>query len=286
MPNQTGVGAVDFAGSIFLESSSVRANVNRLNWRAEVLIRRNIESFRGKRVLDLASHDGRFMHAALANGAKKVIGVEAREEHVAQARHNLGRVGYAPDSYEVLCGDLVEHLKSMAPGSIDTILCFGVFSHLIEQVEIIREIRRIAPSTFILDTWVAMEQWNLGERIRNHRVNLFVKDTQQGGDAGTSLLARLKRLWTAVVPGPGSKVGNLVFLYEDPQAPGATVRPSGLMAWTNRSVVEMLFEHYGLDYERVDWRAQRVTDWTDLGDYRRGARETWIARPARGQAGR
>jgi hypothetical protein len=53
------------------------------------------------------------------------------------------------------------------------------------------------------------------------------------------------------------------------------------MAWANRSVVEMLFEHYGLAYERVDWRAQRVTDWTDLSDYRRGARETWIVRPGR-----
>jgi len=282
MPNETGVGTVDFTDSIFLESSSVRANVNRLNWRAEVLIKRNTESFRGKRVLDLASHDGRFMHAALANGAQKVIGVEAREEHVAQARHNLGRVGHAHDSYEVLCGDLVEHLRAMEPGSIDTVMCLGVFSHLIEQVEIIREIRRIAPSTFILDTWVAMEQWNLGERIRNHRVNVFVRDTQQGGDGGISLVARLKRLLTAVVPGPGSKVGNLVFLYEDPQAPGATVRPSGLMAWANRSVVEMLFEHYGLSYERVIWHSQGVTDWTDLGDYRRGARETWIVHPSHG----
>ncbi|WP_047258477.1 class I SAM-dependent methyltransferase [Chromobacterium subtsugae] len=281
MSNQAGVAVVDFNGSIFLESSNVRAQANRLNWRSEVLMGRNPDCFKGKRVLDLASHDGRFMHAALKHGASKVIGVEAREEHVIHARHNLSRAGHAPDSYQVLCGDLVEHLKQIETGSVDTVLCFGVFSHLIEQVEIIREIRRIAPGAFILDTWVAKEQWNLRERLRNHKVNLWVRDTQQGGDRGLSLLARFKRLMASVLPGPGSKVGSMVLLYEDPQAPGATVRPSGLMAWANRSALEMLFEHFGLEYARVDWMAQRVSDWTDLEDYRNGSRESWVVRPGR-----
>lgn len=185
------------------------------------------------------------------------------------------------DSYEVICGDLVEYLKGVEPGAFDTILCFGVLSHLIEHIEIMREVSRIAPGTFILDTWVALEHWNLRERLRNYRVNSFVTRTQQGGTRGPGLMRQLQSWLANIVPSSHSRTGNLVFLYEDAQAPGATARPSGLMGWANPSLVEMLFDHFGLEYERVDWKSQGITDWTELDDYKRGARESWVARSPR-----
>ncbi|CAJ7743773.1 methyltransferase domain protein [Burkholderia pseudomallei] len=281
MSNQLIQSGVDFSGSVFLASSNVRANAHRLNWRAKVLVSGYAADFKGKRVLDLASHDGRFMHAALAHGATKVIGVEARDDHVDSARANLARGGHDRGRYDVICADLVEYLKSVDTGAFDTILCFGVLSHLIEHVDIVREVGRIAPGAFILDTWVARERWNLRERLRNRRVNAFVRRTQQGGFGSVSGIARLRSWLNDVIPSGHSRTGNLVFLYEDAAAPGATVRQSGLMGWANRSLVEMLFDHYGLAHERVDWRAQGVADWSELEDYRLGRRESWVARARR-----
>lgn len=270
--------SVDFSGSVYLSSSNVRAIAQRLNWRAKVLISGYKEDFRGKRVLDLASHDGRFMHAALSHGAAKVVGVEVRESHIHAALDNLAQCGHARERYEVVAGDLVEYLRSVDPGDFDTILCFGVLSHLIEHVDVVREISRIAPGAFILDTWVACENWNLRERLRNHRVNAFVRKTQQGGFGNLSMATRIRNWVNDMLPSERSRIGNMVLLYEDATAPGATARQSGLMAWANRSCIEMLFDHYGLDYERVDWHAQGITDWFELDDYRRGARESWVAR--------
>lgn len=281
MSSQLSERSIDFSKSVFLTSSNVRANAHRLNWRSEVLLSRYADAFKDKKVLDLASHDGRFMHAALAHGASKVVGVEVRADHAISAQKNLAQGGHSSDSYEVICADLVEYLKSVEPGAFDTILCFGVLSHLIEHIEIMREVSRIAPGTFILDTWVALEQWNLRERLRNYRVNSFVTRTQQGGTRGNGLMGRVQRWLRNVVPSAHSRTGNLVFLYEDAQAPGATVRPSGLMGWANPSLVEMLFDHFGLEHERVNWKAQGITDWTELDDYKRGARESWVARTPR-----
>ncbi|AJW99705.1 class I SAM-dependent methyltransferase, partial [Burkholderia gladioli] len=272
---------VDFSGSVYLASSTVRAVAQRLNWRAKVLISGYEQDFRGKRVLDLASHDGRFMHAALAHGAAKVVGVEVRESHLDAARANLAQGGHARERYEVVAGDLVEYLRSVEPGGFDTILCFGVLSHLIEHIDVMREIGRIAPGAFILDTWVARERWNLRERLRNRRVNAFVRNMQQGGFGKRSLLTRMQGWFDDVLPSERSRTGNLVLLYEDAAAPGATARQSGLMGWANRSAVEMLFDHYGLDHERVDWHAQGLTDWSELEDYRSGSRESWVARARR-----
>lgn len=278
MSSQLSERSIDFSKSIFLKSSSVRAIAHRLNWRSEVLLNRHADALKGKKVLDLASHDGRFMHAALAHGAEKVVGVEVRVDHTKSTKVNLAQCGHPSDSYEVFCGDLVEYLKSVEPGAFDTILCFGVLSHLIEHIEIMREVSRIAPGTFILDTWVALEQWNLRERVRNYRVNSFVARTQQGGARGVSLINRMQNFLASVIPSAQSRTGNLVFLYEDAQAPGATTHPSGLMGWANPSLVEMLFDHFGLEYDRVDWKSQGITDWTELDDYKRGARESWVAR--------
>lgn len=267
---------IDFAGSVFLESSVVSPDLNRLNWRAEVLINRQPAAFIGKRVLDLACHDGRFTHAALARGAKQVTGVEARSDHVEKARQNLKAMGHDPARFAFEVADLVEYLRQAPANSFDTIMCFGVFSHLIEQVEILREVRRIAPSHFILDTWVAKDRNNFIERWRNHRVNTYVSVCQQGERRKTAIGQFFSRI-SDVFREPADCTGTLVFLYEDATAPGATIRPSGLMAWASDRLIRILFGHYGFECIQVDWRAQGVRDWSNLHDYRAHERSSWIA---------
>src|SRR5215469_18424573 len=66
----------------FYLSSSTAATSARLNLRYEAIFGENRDIFAGASVLDLASHDGRWSLAALATGARSVIGIEARPELV------------------------------------------------------------------------------------------------------------------------------------------------------------------------------------------------------------
>lgn len=272
---------IDFSNSIFLDSSNVSAYPTRLSWRAEILINRQKSAFAGKKVLDLASHDGRFSYAALAAGATYVVGVEGRQKHVDHAFSNLAMLGYDRSRCQFICSNLVDYLRTVEPGSFDTVLCFGVMSHLIEHVEVIREIRRINPSCFILDTAVAREQRNTRERHRNFRVNHFVRTAQLGHPAITRW-QRLRSWLRAMTTDPGYRTGTMVFLYENYQADGATIAKDGLMAWSTPTLIEMLLNHYDFQYERIDWTKQGVDtkDWWFLEDYRNGQRGAWMARPS------
>ena len=69
---------VDYKDTPFLETGKIKAEAlpYRLNWRCEILLTRNQEAINGKRILDLASHDGVFSYACLKLGASHVTGVE------------------------------------------------------------------------------------------------------------------------------------------------------------------------------------------------------------------
>src|ERR1017187_9318082 len=77
----------------FYSSSVTYPYPNRLNQRHRACIEWNEAMIRGKCVLDLASHDGRWSFAALKAGATKVVGIEARDHLVQAARSNLHEYG-------------------------------------------------------------------------------------------------------------------------------------------------------------------------------------------------
>jgi Methyltransferase domain len=271
--------SVNFGRTQFLKTSKIAVSTNRLNWRAEVLIAENRGAIEGKRILDLASCDGRFSYAALMCGAKYVLGVDGRQQHVDNAEKNLDMAGFGSDRYKFICGDLVGFLKNIEPQEFDTILCFGVFSHLIEQVEVLREIQRITPEIFILDTWVARERRNIFDRLINNKINDYVEDVQVGKPVKMGLIKSLCRKVRCIFEAKPSDTGTLVFLYENPAAEGATISSSGLMAWPTKSVVKMLFQHFGFSYNQIDWKTKNIKDWDSLNDYKKGTRGSWIATP-------
>lgn len=121
----TTCSTIDFSNSIFLDSNNVNAYPTRLSWRAEILINRQKSVFAGKRVLDLASHDGRFSYAVLIAGATHVVGLEGRQKHVDHIFSNLATPGYDSSRCQFICPDLVEYLRTVEPGSFDTVLRFG-----------------------------------------------------------------------------------------------------------------------------------------------------------------
>ena len=63
----------------FYETSQTGDPRERINLRYEAIFAHNADVFQGARVLDIASHDGRWSLAALRTGAAEVIGIEARE---------------------------------------------------------------------------------------------------------------------------------------------------------------------------------------------------------------
>ena len=68
-------------------------NPDRMCFRHIGIIQRNKDLFQGKRVLDLASHDGRWSFAAIKAGAKEVVGVEARPQLIEAANETMIDLG-------------------------------------------------------------------------------------------------------------------------------------------------------------------------------------------------
>ena len=70
-----------------------------MNERYEALFASNRDIFDGARVLDLASHDGRYSFAALKTGAAHVTGVEVRQSLVDRAQDTFAFYGQDPETY-------------------------------------------------------------------------------------------------------------------------------------------------------------------------------------------
>jgi 2-polyprenyl-3-methyl-5-hydroxy-6-metoxy-1,4-benzoquinol methylase len=252
---QDGHVQVDFRGSRFLQTSGVGRRPNRLTWRSEVLLARQAHAIKGKRVLDLASHDGRFSHVCLALGARHVTGVEGRPHLVAHAKDNLSSLGYSADQYNFLCGDVFDHLESCDLGEYDTVLCLGLFYHIVRQVELLNQVRRIEPQYLILDSTVRKPPYT---RLRK----LFDRQPLR-----------------SLVPRYLFRTAYLQFVREDYQSDANTTEESGVVAIPTPAAVEMLLDASGFDWHRIDWGSQGITDWTGLQDYRLGKRVSYVGRP-------
>lgn len=136
----------------FYETTQTQAFKGRLNLRYEAIFAQNADLFPGARVLDIASHDGRWSLAALRNGAAEVIGIEARDDLVEDARENLDL--YAPGRrYEFRAGDVFEVLADER-FDVDVVLCLGFLYHTLRYNELMRRIRDLEPRHLLVDTAV------------------------------------------------------------------------------------------------------------------------------------
>lgn len=99
-------------GGCASKGGSTASRPNRLNQRHRAFIAANEVIINGKRVLDIASHDGRWSFAALAVGARHIYGIEAREHLVSNAEGNFR--AYPEARAEI------ERIAKMAPGVVGT----------------------------------------------------------------------------------------------------------------------------------------------------------------------
>jgi len=139
----------------FAETSEVASDLERLDFRYRHVIERNKRLLEGKRVLDIASHDGRFSFAAVNGaGAKSVLGIEARKHLVESSKETFKRYGIAQDRYRFVVGDIFEEIKKIKPGSIDTAMVLGFLYHTARQYELMSALSRLGVKNVIIDSKV------------------------------------------------------------------------------------------------------------------------------------
>ncbi|MDP2122983.1 MAG: class I SAM-dependent methyltransferase [Parvibaculum sp.] len=144
----------------FLETSIVGNWPDRLNARYEAIVSANKSLFQGARVLDLASHDGRWTFAALDAGASSVVGIEVRPDLVATAHENMEALGVSKSAYRFEAGDIFEN-RNLFLEPFDVVLCLGLFYHTMRHVELLQLIDLTNVSTLILDTMLTDSDGNL-----------------------------------------------------------------------------------------------------------------------------
>jgi len=129
---------------------------NRMNERYEALFASNRDIFDGARVLDLASHDGRYSFAALKTGAAHVIGVEVRQSLIDRAQEAFAFYGQDPETYRFVRGDIFEVL-AREEFDVDVVLCFGFLYHTYRHTELMYRLNKLAPRHLIVDTIITPE---------------------------------------------------------------------------------------------------------------------------------
>jgi hypothetical protein len=142
--------------SSFLKGHGVTESVaaaQRMHERHKRIIEANPDSFQGKTVLDLASHNGRWTYAALEAGATFALGIEARQELISRGIPEF--VEIPQEKYQFICGDIFDQ-QALASAAgyrkFDTVLCLGIFYHITDHYRLIRQMRSFNPSSIIFDS--------------------------------------------------------------------------------------------------------------------------------------
>lgn len=136
----------------FYSTSQTSPFPDRLNSRHEAIIAKNAPLFFGKRVLDIASHDGRWTFAALKSGASHVIGIEPRQELIRSARETFDFYDIPQERYDFRCGDVFDLIEGV---QVDIVLCLGFYYHTIRHAELLDRIERTGARLVVIDTEVS-----------------------------------------------------------------------------------------------------------------------------------
>jgi Methyltransferase domain len=152
----------------FFETSKTVPFRDRLNLRYEAIFAENRDVFAGARVLDIASHDGRWSFAALMTGAAHVVGIEGRPELVANAEATFQQYGIDRERYRFIAADIFEAVAD-AEMRFDVVLCLGFLYHTLRYNELLSHIHRMEPHHLIVDTLVLQHEGPL-VKLRVERV--------------------------------------------------------------------------------------------------------------------
>ncbi len=137
----------------FLDTSDTASSKGRLNLRHVAIIEEHREVLDGARVLDIASHDGRWSFAALQAGASHVTGIEGRDHLVANANKTFAAKGIDESRFRFILGDAHDTLTA-GVGTFDVVMCLGFLYHTLRYPELFAGIRRTGARHVLVDTRV------------------------------------------------------------------------------------------------------------------------------------
>jgi hypothetical protein len=229
----------------FLETSTTASNRKRLNLRHVAMFRSHQEIFPGAKVLDIASHDGRWSMAAHRMGAQHVTGIEVSPQLVKSAHETFDHYAVDPARYRFVNDDVFDVLADPAAHGldVDVVMCLGFIYHTLRYQELFAGVRALRPKHFLIDTAVILSDEPM--------VKLNLEDTSKESAGDDHSFAH---------------EGTLV-----------TGRPSV-------SALELLLEGHGFTVERrFDWPtfiAEKHPNTRSVQSYRTGRRVTWLCVPA------
>ncbi|MGR3491516.1 MAG: hypothetical protein ACU0DW_05610 [Shimia sp.] len=181
-------GPFDFLNSSDRYGTDPKA-VFRLNRRFEAIVAPFAKDIVNAKVVDLASHDGRWPFALVHAGAKEVIGLEGRQELIDQ-------FDTYPDSamkkrVEMRCCDIFDGLRTLKTEGYqpDVVAVFGIFYHITEQYLLLNLIKQLDPKLIIIDSEFARKANGPILRFAREKVDNHLNTIDRGSGTGEELVA-------------------------------------------------------------------------------------------------
>ena len=168
----------------FFSTSSTASERDRLNQRYSALIQSNANIIADRRILDIASHDGRWSLAAYKTGAEYVLGIEARRHLIEAARSNMLEYQVPDGKVQFLQSDVLVELDHLEAGRFDTVFCFGFLYHTIDHMALFRKIARLNPTSLVIDTAISIQPGSIVE-VRDEEIGH--ESTGAVGEPGTPI---------------------------------------------------------------------------------------------------
>ncbi|MEM6660657.1 MAG: class I SAM-dependent methyltransferase [Pseudomonadota bacterium] len=157
-------------------------DADRLNNRHKLIIDPFKWDLRGARILDLASHDGRWPYAFAKAGAREVIGIEGRPELIADFQNYPKDEAHA--RINLIQGDINTEVARMVDAGerFDVVGVLGIFYHITTHYQLLSEIRALQPKLILIDSEFMNSQDTIirliNEDSRKHMNSLPAYDGQ------------------------------------------------------------------------------------------------------------
>jgi tRNA (mo5U34)-methyltransferase len=112
-------------------------------------------SLEGLRVLDLGCNAGFWSLSAIEAGCEHVLGLDARETHVEQAKLVFEARDVDPERYEFRRADVFDaDLAGEAP--FDVVLCLGLLYHVSDPIGLVRRLGAWSRDMLVIDTSLSL----------------------------------------------------------------------------------------------------------------------------------
>ena len=206
-----------------------------LNARIDSLLTRNLDCFKGKRILDIGSHMGTFAYSALEMGAEFVQGIDTEVKTVERGQKLFQQLKVPESRYSLKVDDAFRYLENLEEGSFDTVLCLGTLYYMVEPYRLLKLMQKVAKETVLLDTFTAAYAAVQG------------KDAPQVYRSVTAENLELPMMLTALTQ-PEKKD------YRLPHSFPHRDKDLSLITLPTSALLEIWFQSLGMQFTKIDWQ--------------------------------